>query len=289
MTSVLSRFVRDLIQLTKPRITLFCVLMTWGGVVLAPQKIVQSALIATLIGTGLAVGAANTFNMYIERDSDRFMRRTCMRPLAAGRMRPMVALVFAVFLSVASWAILDRYVNEVTALLGLFAIISYSFVYTPLKKKTASSLVIGTVPGAMPPLMGWTAVTGQIDKAGLVLFAILLLWQIPHFLAISMYNKQDYARAGIKTVPGVLGDNIAKIQAVGYSLSLLLTSFLLVPLGVAGFIYLAFAAGLGAWFVLESIKGFKAASTDQWARSLFRVSLFYLPGLTLGLMLDLIL
>lgn len=281
--------VRDYIALAKPNIAIFCVLMAWGGMVLAPQRFTSTLVVYTLIGTALSVGAANCFNMIIERKGDKLMRRTRCRPLASERISVYGAVVFGFVLAFASLYLLHRYVNNVTTWLALFAMVSYALIYTPMKRKSPSALVIGTVPGAMPPLMGWTAVTGQIDKTGLVLFAILLLWQIPHFLAISVYNKHDYARAGIRTVPLVLGENIAKVQAVGYSIALLLTSLLLVPLGVAGYIYLVVAAALGLWFVVASVRGLRAASNDLWARQLFRVSLFYLPGLTLGLMLDLIL
>lgn len=282
------QWIRDLFALTKPRIVLFCVLMAWGGMVLVPESLTSVSVLSTLFGTAFAVGAANTFNMIIERKSDRLMRRTASRPLAAERLSPKTALVFGVLLCVGSFGILYKDVNALTAYLGLFAIASYSLIYTPMKQRSAASVVIGTVPGAIPPLMGWTAVTNNIDKTGLVLFAILMLWQIPHTLAISLYNKEDYARAGIKTVPFVLGDNVAKTQAIAYSLALLLASLLLVPLGVAGSLYLFVALVLGSWFFIESVKGLRAESTDKWARGLFRVSLFYLPGLTLGLMLDLI-
>lgn len=282
--------IKDYVELTKPRISLFCILMTWGGMLLGPGNLSARLVIATLFGTSLAVASANTLNMYIERESDKLMRRTKGRPIPAGRLQPNAAVIFAIVLGFASWLVLDEYVNRTTAWIGLFAIVSYAFVYTPLKRRSTSALVVGAVPGAVPPLMGMTAITNEIEQVGFTLFAILLLWQIPHFLAISMYHKEDYSRAGIKTLPLVLGDDVSKVHAAGYSVTLLITSFLLVPLGVAGGIYFVFASAVGGWFVYECFHGFwYKGATATWARKLFFVSLVYLPVLTLGLMLDILL
>lgn len=277
---------RDLVTLTKPRITLLCLLMTLGGMGLAPGQLSFAVLVWTLLGTALSVGAANALNMYLEREGDKLMRRTRARPLAVGRMAPNVALAFGVTIGVASVVVLAIGVNVLTALLGLFALLSYVLVYTPLKRKTPLALIIGAVPGAMPPLMGWTALTNQIDAPGLVLFLILLVWQIPHFIAISIYHKEDYARAGIRTVSVVRGDHIAKVQALAYSLALIPITLLLVPLQVASWLYFAVALVLGVWFVVLSLRGFRPDSGALWARKFFLFSLVYLPVLTIGLMVD---
>lgn len=281
---------KDYIELTKPRIALFCILMTWGGMLLGAGNLTDALVFNTLLGTTLSVASANVFNMYIEREGDKSMRRTRGRPLPAGRVRPNSALMVAILLGVASWVVLDVFVNRLTALIGLFAIVSYAFVYTPLKRKSSSAIVIGAVPGAVPPLMGVTAVTNEIDQVGFILFAILFLWQIPHFCAIAMYHAQDYSRAGIKTLSIVLGDEVAKVHTAGYAVTLLITSLLLVPAGVAGWTYFFVALAAGGWFVWESFCGFsKKTPTPKWARRLFIVSIIYLPLLTAGLMLDILL
>jgi protoheme IX farnesyltransferase len=184
--------------------------------------------------------------------------------------------------------VLTALVNPLTALLGGFALLSYVLVYTPLKRRTPLALIIGAVPGAMPPLMGWTAAQGALEGPGLALFLILLVWQIPHFLAISLYNKGDYARAGIKVVPVVRGDRNAKLQAVAYATALIPVSLMLVPMGVAGVLYGVVAMALGVWFLAVGVQGLRPEMGVKWARGFFRVSLVYLPGLVLGLVLDMV-
>jgi protoheme IX farnesyltransferase len=277
---------RDYVTLTKPRITLLCLIMTLGGMGLAPQGVNWSLILWTLVGTFLSVGSANALNMWWEREGDKLMERTRSRPLASGRMRAWQALSFGLGLGVASIVVLAMGVNVLTAILGTFALASYVLVYTPLKRRTPLALVIGAVPGAMPPLMGWTAVTGHIDTAGLVLFGILLVWQIPHFIAISICHQEDYSKAGIATVPGKHGDAIAKLQSLAYSLLLIPISLMFVPLGVAGVVYFALALALGVWFTWHAAKGFRPESGKPWARKFFFASLVYLPALTVALMVD---
>jgi protoheme IX farnesyltransferase len=263
--------------------------MALGGVGLAPGRANFFTLVCSLLGTALSVGSANALNMYWEREGDKLMKRTRGRPLPSGRISANSALVFGVLIGILSIVILALFVNITTALLGVFALVSYVGIYTPMKRRSPLALLIGAVPGAIPPLMGWTTVTNSIDSPGLVLFLILLVWQIPHFLAIALYHKADYAAAGIKTVPVVRGDYNAKVQAFVYSLSLIPISLLLVPLGVASWIYFSVALVLGVWFTLLSLKGFKSEQNSKWARSFFLASLVYLPVLTLGLMIDMVL
>ena len=188
---------RDLVALTKPGVTRMCLVTTAGGLLLpssgghVPPGLEGTSWItiaSALVGTAFAVGGANAFNMWWERGTDRLMARTRTRPLPAGRMTPTTALRFAWALSIASIAVLLVGTNALTAVLAASAIAGYVLVYTPLKYRTPAALVIGAVPGAMPPLLGWTAATNSIDAPGLVLFAILLVWQIPHFLAIALYR-----------------------------------------------------------------------------------------------------
>lgn len=280
--------VRDLIALTKPSVTWLTIVMAAGGMWLAPGRADAALALWTLVGTALAVGSANALNMVLERDSDKLMHRTRRRPLPDGRMSAGVALAFGLAIGAAAMGILGALVNGVTALLGAFALLSYVLVYTPLKRRTPLALLIGAVPGAMPPLMGWTAVTGTVDVPGLVLFAILLVWQLPHFLAIALYNKPDYARAGIRVVPVVRGDRAAKLQALAYNTLLVPLSLMLVPLGVAGWIYGIAAIALGLWWLAVGIAGLRPEAGVQWARSFFRVSIIYLPALMVALSLDVV-
>lgn len=280
---------RDYLQLTKPRITFFCLLMTLGGIALAPESMPWFSIAATLIGTAFSVGAANTLNMYWERETDKLMKRTALRPLATGRLKAHCALIFSVILAAASVLTLGIWVNWLTSGLSLFALLSYVFVYTPLKRVTPHALLIGAVPGAMPPLMGWTAATGEISFPGLVLFAILLIWQIPHFIAISVNHQADYQNAGIKTWPGERGLRPATIQALTYSLILLPVSLLLLRTGLASYIYGITATALGLWMIVLSSRGFNPSKYSLWARQLFFASLVYLPLLTVGLAVDVLL
>lgn len=280
---------KDFIELTKPRITLFCILMTLGGLAMAPQSVGFITLTATLLGTALSVGAANTLNMYWERATDKLMTRTASRPLAAERLNPKWALGFGILQIVLSMLILTVAVNPLTAVLSLFAFASYVFIYTPLKRVTPHALLIGAVPGAMPPLLGWTAATAEVSAPGVVLFSILLIWQIPHFIAISFNHMHDYKNAGIKTWPGERGAKPATYQALLYSVALIPVSLLLLYFEVAGLVYGATAVAVGAWMLVANLKGLNPVKHPAWAKQLFFASLVYLPVLTVGLAIDVIL
>jgi heme o synthase len=277
---------RDLVALCKPGITRMNVLMVAGGLALAGTNPGWPVIVGVLVGSSLAIAAANVLNQYLERDGDKLMARTAVRPLPTGRMQPEVALHFGRGLAFASLAVLALAVNPLTAALALFAMVSYVLVYTPLKRMTPLAVVIGAVPGAIPPLMGWTAATNSIDLPGVALFGILLAWQIPHFLAISLFRFDDYKRAGIKTVPVVRGEKAAVWQAIAWSVVLLAVSVSLVPLGIAGPVYGAFAAALGLWYLGYSILGVRRVKDANWARRYFFASLIYLPAVTLVLALD---
>lgn len=276
----------DLLALTKPSITRMCLMMAGGGMALAPGSVGWTTGVSAFVGVGLAVGGANAFNMWWERNTDGLMSRTKRRPLPTGRLSAATAFKFAAGLSLASIVVLALGTNVLTAVLAGLAIFSYVAVYTPLKYKTPSALIIGAIPGAAPPLLGWTAVTDSIDPPAIVLFAILLVWQLPHFIAIAIYRKQEYARAGIKVVPLVRGEPIAKIQAVAWALVLVPLTLLLVPIGGAGLIYFVSAALLGAGFLGWSFTGLDNDAGVRWARNYFFASLVYLPALTLALVVD---
>lgn len=277
---------RHYIELSKPRIAFFCILMTAGGFILAPGNILIYPFLFTLLGTALSVAAANAFNMIYERNTDKLMRRTKFRPLPMGRIKVYHALIFAFLLCCTSIFLLIYYVNLLTGLLSLLAILAYSLIYTPLKYKTPLALVIGAFPGAIPPLLGWTAVANKIDYAGLALFGVLFAWQMPHFIAIAIYHKDDYAKAGIKVVSLIRGEKIAKIQAFLWSVVLVFFTVSLFLLGVGGKIYLLTAIILGAWFLRLSAMGLKKEMLPNWPRKFFLASLVYLPLLVIGLVAD---
>ena len=281
---------RDYLSLAKPGIVRMCLVMTAGGLWLAPRAVDWTVWVAALVGSSLAVASANAFNMVLEREGDRSMARTRTRPLAAKRISVAGATAFAGLLGVASMVVLVLGANVLTAVLAAIALLSYVLVYTPLKRVTPLALVIGAVPGAAPPLLGWTAATGSLDLPGAVLFGILLVWQMPHFLAISIFRKADYASAGIRCVPVVRGETVAKVQAIAWALLLVPVSLALTPLGVTGELYLAIAAGLGLVFLVWTALGLRSRepkASARWARQLFVLSLIYLPALTLALVADL--
>lgn len=281
----------DLLTLTKPRITTMVLITMMGGAFLA-GRVGHSAgwttasLLMAVAGTALIVSGANTLNMYLERDSDRLMARTRNRPLPTGRMAPEVALWFGLALSAISVPLLTFGVNALTGLLAALSLVSYVLMYTPLKRKTTLSLLIGAVPGAIPPLMGWTAVTNKIEWPGVLLFGVMFLWQIPHFLAIATFRRDDYQRAGLKVLPVERGDRVTRHHIVAYLAALVLVTLLLVPVGVGGSLYLAAALLLGAGFFAFGAWGLRASAGVRWARGLFITSIIYLVLLLSALMVS---
>ncbi len=278
--------VQDYIALTKPRITFFCLIMTVCGAYLVSNQISPFILCMVLLGTACSVGAANTFNMIYEQEIDKLMARTCSRPLASGRLKSSQATIFAFLLGLSSIVILSTYVNFLTALIALSAIVFYSIVYTPLKVKTPLALVVGAVPGAIAPVLGVTAVQNEITLIGFFAFAILFAWQMPHFIAISIYSKNDYKRAGFKVISVVRSAKVTRIQAVLWTFVLLVVSILPVPLKLAGNIYLVCTSLIGLWFFIVSIQGLHDIKNTKWPRKFFLVSLMYLPLLALSVIID---
>jgi protoheme IX farnesyltransferase len=275
---------RDLLALTKPRITGLVLATTAGGLFLAPIHLDTARAILVLLATGAVVSAANALNCYLERDIDRQMARTRNRPLPAGRLDPRVALGFGIGLAAAALPMLALAGGMLAALLAAIALVSYVLVYTPMKQTSPKALLVGAVPGAMPPLIGWVAATGRINLPGLALFGILFFWQLPHFLAIALYRKDDYARAGFKVLPVVRGEWMTRIHIVFYTVLLVPITVLLSSLGVAGRVYECSAALLGAWFLRASVRGLTKAGDRAWARRLFLGSILYLVVLFIVLM-----
>lgn len=281
-----SSFASDVLSLTKPRLSGLVLATTAGGMWLAPGELTVPRILVTLGATAGLVGSANALNCYWERESDRFMARTRHRPLPSGRMEPGLALGFGLGLAALCLPALAAGANLLTALLGLVALLSYVLAYTPLKARTSAAMLVGAVPGALPPLMGWTAVTGQIDAGGYVLFAILFLWQIPHFIAIALFRKDEYAAAGLKSVPLERGEDASRLQIVLYLVALVPMTLLPFQLHIAGGWYLAAAALLGLCFLALGTVGLFRQLGRGWARQTFLFSLLYLAGLFAALMLD---
>ncbi len=280
---------RDLVALTKPRITTIVLATCGAGIALAPGAIATSRLWMSLVGTVLVVSAANALNMWWERDVDGFMTRTKNRPLPAGRMGAGAALAFGLLLGAIAVPMLFA-VNALTGALGLLALVSYVAVYTPLKRHTPFALQVGAVPGAIPPLLGWTSVTGNLDAGGLILFGILFFWQVPHFVAISLFRTEEYARAGMKVHAVANGVRSSKATIVLYTLILIALTVLPVPFGIAGGRYLAVSLVLGALFLAIAVAGYRPraepAGEVRWARQLFGFSIVYLMVLLGSLLAD---
>jgi len=276
----------DLVSLLKPRLSSLVLCTVAGGMWLAPGELSLPRWVATLLGTAGTVGAANVLNCWLERDRDRFMARTRLRPLPSGRMESGVALGFGILLAVFSLPLLAMASNGLTGCLGFLALASYVAAYTPLKPKSPMAMLVGAIPGALPPLMGWTAVTGRIGIGGLLLFGILFAWQMPHFLAIALFRKEEYRNAGYMALPLVSGDDATRVWMLLWTVLLVVLSMLLVPFGIAGPLYLAVALVLGVAFLVLVIRGVVRREQKAWARKTFLFSLVYLAGLFAALLLS---
>jgi protoheme IX farnesyltransferase len=278
----------DYMELTKPRVGVLVLFTVAAGAWLAARGVPDLAgLVHTLLGTGLVVAGASALNQFLERHSDALMQRTENRPLPAGRLQPLEVLLFGLTLGVVGAGYLAITLRQpLAALVAAAAFVSYVFVYTPLKGKTTLNTLVGAVPGALPPVIGWTAVTGSLDKEVLVLFLILYLWQVPHFLAIAWIYREDYARAGLKMLPVVDAQGrLTGRQMVTYCLALIPISLMPAVLGLAGPVYLAGAVLLGLGFLNYAI-GFNRTNSVPQARRVLRASLIYLPALLALLLLD---
>ena len=279
---------REMIELTKPRITAMAVLVAAGAALLAPGRLEPAVALAAAIGIALIVGAANALNQYLERDGDALMTRTKDRPLPSGRLSPRAALVFGLLLSAVSLPLLALAVNPLTALLAAIALVNYVALYTPMKRRSTLALQVGAISGAMPVLMGWTTVTGRLDLPGLLLFSVFVVWQLPHFLAISLYRSEEYERAGIRLVVLERGDLVAKRQCLAYATALLPLSLALVPWGEAGLVYAAIALLVNGAFVAYGLRGLAPGAGTRWARGFFGASLVYPIALLGGLLIDVV-
>ena len=275
------RRIADFVELTKPRIVTMVALTTLFGFYLAAPATSFDwlRLVVTLVGTSLAAAGTMTLNQYVERDLDAQMLRTRQRPLPDGRVAPFDALVFGTALTILGVAILLAAVNPLSAAVTAATSVSYLFAYTPLKVRTSLCTLVGAVPGALPPLTGWAAASGELDAAAWAIFAIMFVWQIPHSLAIAQMYREDYGRAGFRLLPVIDPDGTSTARyIVTYSLALVSVGMLPTLLGLAGPIYFAASILLGLGMVAPSFRLARSAKIADARRVMF-ASLLYLPML----------
>ena len=279
--------VREYIALTKPRIISLLVFTALGGMFLASRGAPDPALALLVLGGGaLAAGGANALNHYLDRDIDGLMGRTANRPIISGNVPPVHALWFGVALNVVAFAILGALVNPLSAILTLSATLFYVFVYTKaLKRSTPQNIVIGGAAGAIPPMVGWVAVTGELGLPALYMFSIVFFWTPPHFWALSLLIKDDYSRAGVPMLPVVAGVKETKRSILLYTLLLLALTSMFFTTGAVGWIYFGGSLALGAGFVYYAWRLMRKPGI-QGAKPAYLYSLAYLAGLFLVIMVD---
>ena len=276
-----------LADLVKARLTLLVLLTTCVGFYLGERGAVDGLLMFhTLFGTALVAAGAAALNQLLEREHDARMRRTASRPLPSGRMQPSTVAIFGGVCSVAGLIYLAVAVNLLTSVLGAVTSISYLFIYTPLKRVTWMNTLVGAIPGALPPLMGWTAARNELTGEGWTLFAIVAFWQIPHFMAIAWLYRDEYAKAGFVMLPNVDADGSRTAQySVANTVALLGASICPFVLKMNGPIYLVTALILGAGYFWCAVR-FARELTARRARQLFLASIIYLPLLLAAIVAD---
>jgi protoheme IX farnesyltransferase len=268
---------RDYVTLAKPRISVLVLVTVAVGFLLAPAMQIDLGLMCwALVGVGAVGTASNTINQVLEREHDKLMPRTAQRPLPSGRLSVQEGWLFgALFATFGLWALWAN-VNPLTCGLTAATLVLYAFCYTPLKRRTALCTTIGAIPGAMPPVLGWTAAGGTLDVEALALFGILFLWQFPHFLAIAWLHQEQYHRAGMKMLPANGNGSVVGAIAVSHAAALLAVSLWPASLGMAGNVYAIAAALFGGAYLLAAVMFWKDSS--RWrARRLLWTSLVYLP------------
>jgi protoheme IX farnesyltransferase len=290
LLAAISGRVSAYLSLTKPRLVLLVLVTVAVGFLLGPRgsasHVSLSSLVATLSGTALVAGGAGALNQWLERERDARMRRTANRALPAGRLAPSEAVVFGSLIALAGMAILLVGANPLAAEVALVTFVLYVFAYTPLKTRTTLNTVIGAIPGALPPVIGWSAATGRLGVEAWALFLIVFLWQFPHFLAIAWIYRDDYQHAGFRMLTvGDAGGRMTGGQAVSYALALIPAGLLPAIVGLAGPIYFAGAMLLGVVYLVAAAR-FWLEATDRRARRLLRASFVYLPTVLLLLLLN---
>lgn len=278
---------RDYLTLTKPEITFLVTISAFAGFILgSTQSLDGWKLLALLVGVALTSGGVGVLNHYLEYELDAMMRRTANRPLPAGRIPLNRAKLFGVFLVVAGVGLLCPLTNPLTGVLSALTVVLYLFVYTPLKRKTTYNTLIGTIPGALPALGGWTAASNNLEWGGWSLFLILACWQMPHFLSLAWMYRKDYGRARYAMLPVVEPDGKSTaFQTLAFTALLIPISILPTLLGITGWIYLTGALVSGIWFLVPAIAFFKSRSVQD-ARRVLMGSVYYIPLITAFIVID---
>ncbi len=278
---------RDYYEMCKPRVVMMMIMTSLVGMFLAvPGMVPLDALIWGNLGIALVASAGAVINHLIDYRIDTLMQRTLKRPIPQGKVTPMQALVFALAICLLGMAILLFLVNPLCAWLTLASFIGYAIIYTGyLKRATPQNIVIGGLSGAMPPLLGWTAVTGTVDPGGLLLVLIIFAWTPPHFWPLAIHRKKDYAKTDIPMLPVTHGDALTKLHSLLYTIIMLIVSILPYLTGMSGIFYLAAALILGAGFMYWSVK-LMVGSRQDTALKTFRYSIFYLLALFIALLID---
>ena len=276
-----------LADLVKARLTALVLLTTYVGFYLGWRGAMNYGLMLhTLFGTALVASGASALNQLLEREYDAKMRRTASRPLPSGRMQPAIVTLLGGVSSVAGLVYLALFVNHLTSVLAAVTLVSYVFIYTPLKRMTWANTLVGAIPGALPPLMGWTAARGELSGEGWALFAILAFWQIPHFMAIAWLYRDEYAKAGFKMLPMIDPDGRRTgQQSVSHTVGLFIVSLCPFLMKMDGPVYLALAVGLGLGYFWCAVR-FARQLTPRRARQLFLASIIYLPFLLAAMVLN---
>ena len=279
--------IRDYVALTKPRIIVLLLVTAAGGMFLAARGAPDLSIMLLVFGAGtLASGGANAINQALERDIDGRMRRTLDRPVASGRIQYRQALLFGTSLNAISFMMLSTLVNPLSAVLTLSATLLYVFVYTKgLKRTTPQNIVIGGAAGAIPPMVGWAAVTGGLDLSALYLFAIIFFWTPPHFWALALLLKDEYARARVPMLPVVVGVPETKKWITLYTVLVVALTLMFFGTGSVGWTYLASSLGLGIGFIYYAWRLMRQDGIGG-ARALFSYSILYLALLFLAIMVD---
>jgi len=284
----MATLLRDLVLLTKPRVISLLLLTAVAPMFITGRGLPSAALVGwVLLGGYLMAGGANAINMWFDRDVDTFMARTRLRPVASGRLHPASALIFGLGLGGIAFALFWRFVNPLAAWLALGGLLFYVLIYTVwLKRSSPQNIVIGGAAGAFPPLVGWAAMTGQIDLAAVYLFAIIFYWTPPHFWALALIKRDEYARAGIPMMPVVKGARETKVQMLAYTIMLIPLTILPWLSGTQGGLYVLAALALGGRLFWYNLKLLREETSTPTAWSMYKYSLLYLALLFVAMGVD---
>jgi protoheme IX farnesyltransferase len=278
---------RDYVELTKPKVVALITFTAMVGMFLATSTMVPwDVLVFGSLGIALSAGSAAAINHLVDRRIDAVMARTCNRPLPSGHLDTRQVLLFAVLIGALGVTLLIAFANPLTAVLTFCSLIGYAVIYTVfLKRATPQNIVIGGAAGAAPPLLGWTAVTGQVEAGALLLFLIIFIWTPPHFWALAIHRRQDYVKADIPMLPVTHGVEFTRLHILLYTVMLFLVTLLPFLIGMSGSLYLVGAVLLGGRFLWYALRLF-ATADDRWAMPTFGFSIVYLFGLFTVLMID---